>query len=184
MRKLKLQVQTTIDGYMAGPNGEMDWMTFQWSDDLAASVTALTADVDTIVLGRKLAEGFIPHWAAKPESEPQVAIDKMNNTPKVVISNSLTESPWENTVVVGGDLAENINRLKARPGGDIIVYGGGTLVSNLIAEGLIDELHLFVSPTAIGAGMPVFGGTTRLDLVSATPSDCGITELVYRPKNS
>ncbi|WUC07841.1 dihydrofolate reductase family protein [Nocardia sp. NBC_00565] len=82
------------------------------------------------------------------------------------------------------DLAENINRLEAQPGGDIIVYGGGTLVSNLIAEGLIDELHPFVSPTAIGAGMPVFGGTTRLDLVFATQFDCGVTELVYRPKNS
>ncbi|MFX0577268.1 dihydrofolate reductase family protein [Nocardia nepalensis] len=185
MRKLKLQVQTTIDGYMSGANGEMDWMTFQWSDDLAAHVTALTADVDTIVLGRKLAEGFIPHWAAKPESEPQAAIDKMNNTPKVVISNSLTESPWENTVVAGGNLAENINRLKAEPGADIIVYGGGTLVSNLIAEDLIDDLHLFVNPAAIGAGLPVFGsGTKRFDLVSATAFECGVTELHYRPKSA
>lgn len=116
MRKLELQVQTTIDGYMSGPNGEMDWMTFQWSDDLAARVTAITDEFDTIVLGRKLAEGFIPHWASKPEHEPQAAIDKMNNTPKVVISNSLTESPWENTVVAGGDLAETINNLKAQPG--------------------------------------------------------------------
>ncbi|MEV5832797.1 dihydrofolate reductase family protein [Nocardia sp. NPDC052112] len=184
MRKLELQVQTTIDGYMSGPNGEMDWMTFQWSDDLAARVTAITADFDTIVLGRKLAEGFIPHWASKPEHEPQVAIDKMNNTPKVVISDSLTESPWENTVVAGGDLTETINGLKAQPGGDIIVYGGGTLVANLIAENLIDDLHLFVNPTAIGAGLPVFRGTTRLDLVSATGFECGVTELHYRPKSS
>jgi dihydrofolate reductase len=187
MRKLKLQVQTTVDGYMSGPNGEMDWMTFPWTDDIAAYVTALTAPVDTIVLGRKLAEGFIPHWASKPESEPQSAIDTMNNTPKVVISNSLTKSPWENTVVAGGDVAETVNRLKAQPGGDLIVYGGGTLVSSLIAAELIDELHLFVNPIAIGAGLPVFAKTDayqRLSLVTATPFECGIVALHFAPKPS
>ncbi|MFD0361903.1 dihydrofolate reductase family protein [Nocardia sp. GCM10030253] len=187
MRKLKLQVQMTVDGYMSGPNGEMDWMTFPWTDDIGAYIGALTAQVDTIVLGRKLAEGFIPHWASKPENEPQVAIDQMNNTPKVVITNSLTESPWENTVVAGGDLAEIVNGLKAQPGGDLIVYGGGTLVSSLIAAGLIDELHLFVNPTAIGAGLPVFadaGADQQLSLVAATPFDCGIIALHFEPKSA
>lgn len=77
-------------------------------------VNALTEPVDCIVLGRKLAEGFIPAWAAGPEGEDQESIDWMNNTPKVVISNTLTESPWENTVAAGGDLAETVNRLKAQ----------------------------------------------------------------------
>jgi dihydrofolate reductase len=93
MRKFKLQVQTSVDGYMAGANGEMDWMTFPWTDDIKAYVTALTEPVDCIVLGRKLAEGFIPHWAAQPEGEDQSSADKMNNTHKVVISSTLTESP-------------------------------------------------------------------------------------------
>ncbi|WP_198654641.1 dihydrofolate reductase family protein, partial [Nocardia aurea] len=93
MRKFKLQVQTTVDGYMAGPNGEMDWMTFPWTDDINAYITALTEPVDCIVLGRRLAEGFIPHWASQPESEDKESVDWMNDTPKVVISNSLTESP-------------------------------------------------------------------------------------------
>lgn len=131
MRTFKLQTQTSVDGYMAGPNGEMDWMTFPWTDDIKAYVTALTEPVDCIVLGRKLAEGFIPAWAAQPDGEPQWSIEKMNNTPKVVISNTLTESPWENAVVAGGDLAETVNQLKAQPGGDMIAYGGGTLVSDL-----------------------------------------------------
>jgi dihydrofolate reductase len=92
---------------------------------------------------------------------------------------------WENVAVAGGDLAETVNRLKAQPGGDMIVYGGGTLVSSLIAEGLVDELHLFVNPTAIGAGMPVFadlGAHQRLRLVAAHPFDCGITALHFEPK--
>ena len=184
MRKLKLQVQTTIDGYMAGPNGEMDWMTFPWTDDIAAYITVLTDPVDCIVLGRKLAEGFIPTWAAGPEGEDKESIDKMNETPKVVISNSLTESPWANTVVAGGDLTETVNRLKAQPGGDMITYGGGTLVSALIAKGLLDELHLFVNPTAIGTGMPVFAARQQLRLVAARPFDCGITALHFAPKHS
>ena len=183
MRKLKLQVQTTVDGYMGGPNGEMDWTTFPWSDDLSAYSDALHATADCIVLGRKLAEGFIPAWAAGPEGEDQASIDYMNNTPKVVISNTLTESPWDNAIVAGGGLAEAIDTLKAQPGGDITTYGGSTLVRNLIAEGLIDELHLFVNPSAIGAGLPVFpsGAYQRLRLVDARPFECGVTVLHYQP---
>lgn len=187
MRKLKLQVQTSVDGYMAGPNGEMDWMTLPWTDDMNAYTNALTEPVDCIVLGRKLAEGFIPAWASQPEGEDKESIDWMNNTPKVVISNTLTESPWENATVAGGDLAETVNRLKDQPGGDMIVYGGGTLVRDLIAKGLLDELHLFVNPTAIGAGMPVFaklGAYQQLRLVAAQPFDCGITALHFEPKRS
>ena len=187
MRKFKLQVQTTIDGYMGGPSGEMDWTTVPWTDDLNAYVNGLTEPVDCIVLGRKLAEGFIPAWSAGPEGEDQASIDWMNNTPKVVISNTLTESPWENAVVAGGDLAETVNQLKAQPGGELIAYGGSTLVSNLIAEGLLDELHLFVNPTAIGEGLPVFpnlGTNHQLRLVTAQPFECGITALHFEPKRS
>ncbi|MEW2356244.1 dihydrofolate reductase family protein [Spirillospora sp. NPDC029432] len=187
MRKFKLQVQTTIDGYMGGPNGEMDWLTVPWTDDMNAYVDALTESVDTIVLGRKLAEGFIPAWESGPEGETQESIDWMNDTPRVVISNSLTESPWRNAVVAGGDLAESIGGLKSGPGGDIITYGGGTLVRALIAEGLLDELHLFVNPTAIGAGIPVFpgtGGNRRFRLVSSRTFDCGILGLHYEPVRS
>lgn len=184
MRKFKLQVQTTVDGYMAGPGGEMDWMAVPWSEDLNAYSSDLHETVDCIVLGRKLAEGFIPHWEAGPEGEPQSAIDKMNETPKVVISRTLTESPWENAVVAGGDLAETIASLKSEPGGDLIAYGGGTLVASLISEGLLDELHLFVNPTAIGAGMPVFpenGSRQNLRLLAAQQFECGVSVLRYEP---
>jgi dihydrofolate reductase len=189
MRRFKLQVQTTVDGYMGGPNGEMDWLTHAWSDDLNAYSQALHDPADCIVLGRKLAEGFIPAWATRTpgEGEAKETIDWMNNTPKVVISTSLTESPWENAVVAGGDLTETINALKAEPGGDIMAYGGSTLVQELIAKALLDELHLFVNPAAIGTGLPVFpgvGGGQRLRLVTARPFDCGITVLHYEPKRS
>jgi len=183
VRKLKLQVQTSADGYMAGPNREMDWLLGPWTDDLNNYIEAVTKPVDTIVLGRKLAEGFIPAWASGPEGEDQASIDWMNNTPKVVVSDSLRESPWAGVEIVGGDLVRAMNEIKARPGGDMIVYGGGTLVASLIAAELIDDLYLFVNPTAIGAGMPVFraGAYQRLQLVEARGFDCGVTAMHYRP---
>ncbi len=185
MGKFKLQVQVTVDGYMAGPEGEMDWLTFSWSDDLNAYVEGLMASVDHMVLGRVLAEGFIPAWEAGPEGEGQASIDWMNNTPKTVVSRTLTSSPWKNATIAEDDLTEAVTRLKNRPGGDLITYGGVTLVHDLITAGLLDDLYLFVNPVAIGNGMPVFpdtGAKQPLRLVEARSFDCGITALHYQPQ--
>ncbi|MGA9531974.1 MAG: dihydrofolate reductase family protein [Anaerolineales bacterium] len=188
MRRLKLQVQTTADGYMGGPNGEMDWLTWSWSADLNDYSDKLHESVDCIVLGRKLAEGFIPSWQARredPQGESEETIEFMNNTPKVVISNSLSESPWESAVVAGGNLTEVITELKDQPGDDIIAYGGSEFVSSLVADSLIDDYHLFVNPAAIGAGLPIFPkAQIQLDLVGAKQFECGIAVLHYRPKSA
>lgn len=182
MRKLKLQVQITVDGYIAGPNGEMDWMVWNWDDELKKYVGELTEPVDCIVLGRKLAQGFIPHWASHPEAE---GADKFNTTHKVVFTKTLEKSEWDNTVLAKGDLVEEINNLKNEEGGDIIAYGGATFVSALIKNGLIDEYHLFVNPTVIGNGMTIFKelqSKQNLTLIKATPFDCGIVVLNYKLK--
>jgi dihydrofolate reductase len=181
VRKFKLQVQVSLDGYMASPDGGMDWMAQPWTDDINAYVEKLTAPVDCIVLGRRLAEGFIPHWASQPEGESAEGSAKIHNTPKVVVSDTLTESPWDNTVVMGGDIAEIVHKLKAEPGGDLIAYGGGTLVASLITHNLLDEYHLFVNPTAIGAGMPVFPGRKPLRLITSRSFRCGVTALHFEP---
>ncbi|MBB3839799.1 dihydrofolate reductase [Runella defluvii] len=188
MKKLKLQMQMTLDGFVAGPNGEMDWMTFAWTEDLINYVTELTNSFDTIVLGRNLAEGFIPHWKSVAENvdSPEVEVGKIfTTTPKVVFSKTLTSSSWENTVVTNGELAEELNQLKQQEGKDIIAYGGGKFVSSLLKENLIDELHLFVNPVAIGNGMPIFGDLTSklpFELVTAKPFECGIVVMNYRKK--
>lgn len=184
MRKLKLQVQITIDGYIAGPNGEMDWLVFDWDKELNDYVTALSEQVDCIVLGRKLAEGFIPHWAAHPELE---GADKMNKLRKVVFSKTLAQSQWDNTILAQGELVDEISSLKQQDGGDLIVYGGGDFVSNLIKHGLIDEYYLFINPMALGRGMPIF---EKLDaqypllLMSSTAFACGIVVLHYGLKHN
>lgn len=188
MRKLKLQVQMTVDGYIAGPNGELDFMVWDWDDELKQYVTALTEPVDCIVLGRKLAEGFIPHWAgvaANPNDPEHSDGKKFTETHKVVFTRTLAESAWENTVLAKGSLVDEIMRLKKQAGQDIIAYGGATFVSALIQHGLIDEFHLFVNPTAIGNGMAIFKGLEskqNLKLVKATSFDCGIAVLHYEPK--
>ena len=158
MRKLKLQVQMSVDGFISGPNGEMDWMVWDWDNELKQYVEEITESVDCIVLGRKLAQGFIPHWAANPELEGAV---KINSTKKVVFTKTLDKSDpavlnWENTDLANGDLADEIIKLKNQKGSDIIAYGGATFVSALIKLGLIDEYHLFINPTAIGSGMTIF----------------------------
>lgn len=180
----------TVDGFIAGSNGEMDWVTFDWGEDIGSYVTDLTASVDCIVLGRKLAEGFIPHWAsvAADPNHPEVAAGQMfSNLPKVVFSQTLTESAWDNAVIAQGDLVAEITRLKQQEGKDIIAYGGGTFVSSLIKHGLIDEFHLFVNPAAIGSGMPIFQGLEQkqpLLLKHAVTFACGIVVLCYEPKRS
>lgn len=187
MRKLKLQVQMSLDGFIAGVNGEMNWMSFNWSEDLIKYVTELTESFDTILLGKNLATGFIPHWAsvAKDSENPEQSAGLIfTNTPKIVFSKTLKTSEWENTVVENGDFVEKINALKQEPGKDIIVYGGGKFVSSLIREKLIDELHLFINPAIIGKGMPIFEDVKemqKLNLIDSKQFVCGINVLVYNP---
>ncbi|MDQ4140390.1 MAG: dihydrofolate reductase family protein [Bacteroidota bacterium] len=188
MRKLKLQVQMTVDGYIAGPNGEMDWMVWDWDEKLKNYVTEITEPVDCIVLGRKLAQGFIPHWAgvaANPDDPEYTAGKKFTDTAKVVFTKTLDQSEWDNTVLAKGDLVEEISNLKKQDGKDIIVYGGATFVSVLIKHGLIDEFHLFINPVAIGNGMAIFkemDSKQNLTIVKSTSFDCGIVVLNYELK--
>lgn len=180
MRKLKLQMQTTVNGFAAGPNGELDWMTWDWDDQLKNFASGLHDRVDTILLGRKMTDGFVKHWTSvrdNPEDENYTFAKKMVETPKIVFSRTLETSEWANTELAGkGDLAEEMNRIKNQPGGDIIVYGGAGFVTSLIEADLIDEYNLFVNPTAIREGLTIFGGprAKSLHLVEGRAFDCGI----------
>ena len=185
MRKLKLQVQISINGFIAGPNGEMDMFTWNWGDDIVKYVESLTENVDTIVLGRKLAEGFIPYWqdVAQNDENPEQSSGKLfTDLQKVVFSKTIKTSIWDNTTVAS-DLINDILSLKNENGKDIIAYGGANFVSNLIQENLIDELHLFVNPTAIDAGLPIFLNKTNLQLKHSLAFECGIVVLCYEIKS-
>jgi dihydrofolate reductase len=192
MRKLKLQVQMSLDGFIAGPNGEMDWVVWNWDDKLKNYVFELTEAVDTIILGRKMTDGFVSYWSdvmTKPDDPSSVDrshafAKKMIETPKVVFTKTLKKSQWTNTDVATGDLTDEITKLKSQKGKDIVVYGGASFDSSLIKAGLIDEFHLFINPAAIGSGMTIFkdlNETQKFDLVKSVAFDCGIVELHYEP---
>ena len=174
----------SVDGYIAGPNGEMEWMVWNWDDELKNYVKDLTDPVDCIILGRKLAQGFIPYWNSVPDAEGAL---KIINTGKVVFSNTLEKTEWENTVLANGPIREEILKLKEQEGGDIIVYGGAAFVASLIKHALIDEFHLFINPTAIGDGMAIFKdieNRQNLMLVNSATFKCGIVVLHYNLKHS
>lgn len=174
----------TIDGFIAGPQGEMDWLEWNWGEDISSYVGNITDPVDTIILGRKLAEGFIPTWEERAK-EPDAATNgsqKFTQTPKLVFSRSMADNhDWKNTRV-SNDLTAEVDILKNRDGGDIMAYGGGEFVASLIKEGLIDELYLFVNPVAIGKGMPIFNrldAMQKFKLNEAKAFECGIVVMHY-----
>jgi dihydrofolate reductase len=185
MRKLKLQVQMSVDGFVGGPNGELDWMTWDMDDNIGAYINELTNSCDTILLGRKMTDGFVNYWeSVKPDSPEYDFAQKMVGYPKYVFTKTLDESPWAHTTLVKGDIVDEVNAIKAQDGKDIVVYGGANFVSSLIKHDLIDEYNLFINPAALGKGLTIFGDisdTFRLSLLAAKQDDCGITVNRYVP---
>jgi dihydrofolate reductase len=185
MRKLKLQMQMSIDGFVSGPEGQLDWMSFAMDDKLSAFINQLIDTSDTILMGRRMTPGFVGYWeplANKPESVEYSFAQKMVNTPKIVFSKTLAHMEGKNLRVEQGDLVEAVRQLKQRPGKDLLVYGGATLVSALAENGLLDELHLFTNPIAIGSGLRIFTGRLPLARIDSIAYSCGITVSSYKPR--
>lgn len=194
MRKLKLLVQLSVDGYLADSNGKTDWMIWNWGPvwtwdiELQKYFTDLTASIDCILLSRKMAEeGFIGHWEKVTENPDDLQFTfakKIANTNKVVFTKTLDNSNpiiggLKNVSLAKGDLTDEVDHLKKQEGKDMIVYGGATLVSSLLHDDLIDELFLFINPTALGTGMKIFHEPINLKLIKARSFGCGVTILSY-----
>jgi dihydrofolate reductase len=185
MRKLKLQMQVTLDGFNStGPDDEQQWVTWDL-DGIKQNVVELLDTSDTILIGRKLAEGYIPYWhdvITKPDDPMYAFATRIVGSKKVVFTKTLDKSIWEKTVLAKGDLSDEVKKLKNREGKDLIVYGGSSFVSSLISEGLIDEFHFFVNPIAIGKGESAFSQLRNwqpLKLVKAVPCNSGLVILHY-----
>ncbi len=185
MRKLKLQMQISLDGFNStGPNDEQKWVTWAW-DEIKQYVLDLANSADTEIIGRKLAVDYIPYWLdayTKPE-DPMYEVSKIKaGQKKIVFTKTLKTSEWENTELAQGNLVEEVNRLKNQNGKDIIVYGGSSFVSALVKERLIDEFHLFINPVALGRGVPIFDKLDdwqQLKLKKSITCGCGIVILHY-----
>lgn len=197
MRKLKLQVQISIDGFIADKNGKTDWLVWKdwnkqwnWDEGLKKYFNEIFESVDCILLSRKIAEGgFIDHWvtAAKDPDDPRFEYaKKINDTQKIVFTKTLDKSTWSSVETSDTDLTDEVNRLKNQKGKDIIVFGGATFVSSLIQAGLVDEFQLFINPTILGSGLPIFqelDSVKDLVLVDSKSFACGMAVLIYQPKN-
>jgi dihydrofolate reductase len=181
MGALRVHEFTTVDGVVDAPMWTMD---YGFSDDLAASIGAATAAAKGILLGRTTFEMFAPAWSTRTvEDDPGAPF--FNDTQKYVVSSTLAdaESVWRNSTGIGGYDADRIRALKDDVG-DLYVSGSATLVRALLADGLVDELHLYVYPLAVGTGIRLFpdgAPRTPLSLLAADRLGNGVAHLVYGP---
>ncbi|HYE29019.1 MAG TPA: dihydrofolate reductase family protein [Allosphingosinicella sp.] len=170
-RKVTFGGAVSLDMYFAGPGEAMDWL--RWSDEAAAVSAASWKGVDTMLMGRRTFD-FAMREGGGLRVGPRIRT--------FVFSRTLSEVP-EGAQLVGGDAADFVRRLKAEPGGDIIVMGGGELGSALIDAGLVDEIGLNVHPVLLGGGIPAFRPMARrveVELVEARPLAKGCVLLRYR----
>ncbi|MDB5017302.1 MAG: deaminase [Mucilaginibacter sp.] len=178
MRKLKLQIQTSLDGFVAGPNGEGDWLFLSGKNDpealqqVIAFNVELASSSDTLLMGRKMAgPGFFKHWENVAHNLPDNPWHQMAqlivNLRKIAFSRSEINLSGRNLEVENGNLATVVQALKEQPGKDILVYGGADFVSSLISLNLIDEYYLIICPVAIGAGLSIFKERKILKLESS-----------------
>ncbi len=180
MRKVVLQMAITLDGFVAGPDGEMDWL-FSASDEISkAYVDDLLNKSDHILIGRNMAPGFLDYW---PKDESEFGA-KINRLPKTIFSKTLDKVEWPD-VTVAKDIASEIARLKSEPGKNLILYGGAGLVQSFINLNMIDEYHLVVVPVILGKGLPLFANlksSTKLKLIKTTTNSFGIVIFNYEPE--
>ena len=161
----------SLDGFVAGPNGESDWIWIGKPDPAGLqNVIELAESCDTILLGRKMTPEFIRHWESVVDKDldncEQPLAHLMVNMRKIVFSRTETAITGRNLEVENGDLVTAVQALKEQPGKDIVVYGGAGFVSSLISHNLIDEYYVIINPVAIGTGLSIFKEQKVLELAS------------------
>jgi dihydrofolate reductase len=168
MRKVRLAINVSLDGYVARPNGELDWIFHTMTPAQQAWTTAFLREVDTILIGHNT---YLEQAAFWPTQTGEMAT-LMNSHAKIVFSSRLPTLEWNNSRLASAEVAEEIAQLKREPGRDIYVTGGARLSQSLSQRGLIDEYNLTIHPIVLGSGMPLFRDMSErltLTLVSTTP---------------
>ncbi len=189
MRKVIVSEMITLDGFFAGPDGDINWHVVD--EDFNRLAIDLLSSVDTLLFGRVTYELMVSYWPteAAATDDPIIA-EKMNTLPKVVFSKTLEKvewGEWKNARLVKEDLREEIAKLKQEPGKDMVLFGSGEIVSALAQSGLIDEYLLFVAPVVLESGIPLFQGIKeriKLQLVNVQNLSSGVVRLHYRSGNS
>ena len=192
-RKIITFLQISVDGFIEGPNGEMDWMMTE-DEDAWEYLFEMLSHVDTHILGRKAYPGYEQYWLAvlsdpgeilpisgRVASKNEITYARIADSRRhIVLSNTLDKVAWKTTQIVRD--VEDIRKMKQQPGEDMYAVGGATLVSSLINLGLIDELRLLVTPIILGGGMALFKDVKErhtLKLAETKPLKSGMVGLVY-----
>lgn len=208
-RKLVLKMSISLDGFVAGPNGELDWVFRSSSPDSRAWVLDTLRSAGVHLIGSGSYREMAAFWSFS--DTPFSA--SMNELPKIVFSRTGIEDgtrvdrsadadaaltagrpgiepsedvlrSWAAPTVASGDLVEEIHRLKAQQGGPMVAHGGVRFARSLVASGLVDEYRLAIHPVVLGEGQPLFAGLSRpadLRLLSATPFNAGVVGAIYAP---
>jgi dihydrofolate reductase len=193
MRKLIVSEFVSLDGVIQAPGGKDEdrdggfeyggWTWPYWHDDIGKSFGALMQDTDAFLLGRKT---YVTHAAAfEPMPAGDFFGDMMNAPKKYVVSKTLQNPQWRNTIVIRDNVIESVRALKAEPGKNILTDGSSVLVHALLEADLVDELHLLVYPLTLGSGKRLLpnGVHTTFTLASATPYPTGVVGLHYIRKH-
>ena len=188
MRKLVLFLHASLDGFVEGPNGQMDIGWVSYDADLEKHAKHILSTADTVIWGRGTYQMMYGYWPTIP-SNPSASEHERNHaewiekTAKIVFSTTLDSVEWKIASLVKEDIVEEINKLKRQPGKDMVILGSPRLAHYLMQFDLIDEYKITVSPVLIGGGLPLFQGIkekVKLKLVENKTFDSGALGLVYQ----
>lgn len=186
MRKVISLMHVSLDGFTAGPNGELEWAIVD--DELNPYVDGLIRKVDTALYGRVTYHGMESYWPTvltDPNAAPRDLAHArwVDNVSKVVFSRTLTHADWKNTRIVKDQIAEEVAALKREPGGDIMIFGSPGLTHTFMKLDLIDDYRLFLNPIVLGGGTPLFQDMTawtKLKLAETKAFQNGVVGLHYQ----
>lgn len=184
-RKVVSLMHVSLDGFVAGPDGELEWAIV--NEELYGEVAALLKRVDTALYGRVTYGMMESYWPTVPADPASTESERhhahwVEQVEKIVFSRTLGSVSWHNTRLVKERIGDEMARLKQLPGGDMMIFGSPSIVHTLAPLGLIDEYRLFLNPIALGGGIPLYTGGENLELLEARAFPFGVVALHYRTK--
>ena len=191
MRKIFLYMTTTLDGFIAGPSNELNWMLDTADQVLNDDIIALLRASEGGFLGYPVAQGMIPYWETVADDPSASTASRdlataVNRLHRIIISNQPADVPWDNSELMvardDNELIAAVAKYKRQPGNHLGVPGGVRTAQRFVRLGLIDEYVLHVHPVAIGTGKPLFTQETDLQLISAKTYDSGVIQLRYQAR--
>jgi len=183
-------MHTSLDGFVAGLNGEMGWIKVD--DAIFDFVGTMTDQADTALYGRVTYQMMQSYWPTAGEQPNASKHDKehsawYNKVSKIVLSKTISEKGLDDTIVISDQLADKIYKIKKQDGKNILIFGSPAASHSLMSHGLIDEFWLFVNPVLLGQGIPLFKNvteTTKLELKETKTFSCGVIALHYETKRN